>query len=130
MILVDSSMWIDYFRAAPSPRRSRMEALIIGGGEVVLTEPVVMELLSGVRGSKELALVESVAERVPVVAIDPSQDFRAAAELARASRSNGHPIRSMVDCLIAAVAIRNGIPLLHDDRDYGYLAEVSPLRFA
>ncbi len=107
-----------------------MEALIVGGEEIALTEPVVMELLSGVRGPRELALVESVAERVPMIAFDPSQDFRAAAELARASRSNGHPIRSMVDCLIAAVAIRNGIPLLHDDRDYRYLAEVSPLRFA
>lgn len=130
MILVDSSMWIDFLRASSSPDRRRLETVIADGGEVAVTEPVIMELLTGVRTAREQAIVEALTGRMPVLAFDPAQDFRAAAELSRASRANGHPIRSMVDCMIAAVAIRRGVPLLQNDRDYAYLAEISRLQLA
>src|SRR5690606_33700034 len=100
------------------------------GTEIVTTDPVAMELLAGARNRREVIQLEALVDGLLRVEVDPSRDFRAAAELFRASRANGHPIRSMVDCLIAAVAIRRGIPLLHDDRDYDRLAEISPLRIA
>jgi predicted nucleic acid-binding protein len=128
VILVDSSAWIAYLRGIESPVVERLGALIVAGAEIAITEPVIMELLAGARKPKELSRVEALANGLPLAPLDPMTDFRAAAELYRASALNGHPIRSMTDCLIAAVAIRRELPLLHGDCDFTFLAEISPLR--
>ncbi len=86
-----------------------------------------MELLAGVGTSEQERRVNALVDGLPLLPIDARIDYRAAARLSLASRRNGHPIRSMIDCLIAAVAIRREVPLLHRDRDYDYLAEISPL---
>ncbi|MBA2324479.1 MAG: PIN domain-containing protein, partial [Pseudonocardiales bacterium] len=67
---------------------------------------------------------EKLISGLPLLAVDAFVDYRSAAAAARASRLNGHPIRSIVDCLIAAVAARTGAALVHRDRDYDYLGEV------
>ncbi|MFK0239762.1 PIN domain nuclease [Microbacterium sp. NPDC090281] len=128
MILVDSSAWIAYLRGVESPVVARLDALITAGAEIAITEPVIMELLAGARRPRELARVEALANGLLLAALAPMTDFRDAADLYRASAVNGHPIRSMIDCLIAAVAIRRGLPLLHSDRDFTFLAEISSLR--
>ena len=128
MILVDSSAWIAYLRGIDSPVVARLEGLIVSGAELAITEPVIMELLAGARKPRELARVEALANGLLLAPLAPMTDFRDAAELYRVSAANGHPIRSMTDCLIAAVSIRRGLPLLHSDRDFTFLAEISPLR--
>ena len=60
---------------------------------------------------------------------DASIDYRAAAGLFIASLRNGHRVRSLRDCLVAAVAIPEDVPLFQRDRDYEFLAEITPLRF-
>lgn len=128
MILVDSSVWIAYLRGIDSPVVEQLNRLIDEEADLATTEPVVMELLAGAAKSRERARVEALANGLPLIPIDAMGDFRDAADLYRASALNGHPIRSMGDCLIAAVAIRRDVPLLHRDRDFGFLAEISPLR--
>lgn len=128
MILVDSSVWIGYLRATGGAAAERLENLIAEGAELAITEPVIMELLAGATKPRELARVEALANGLPLIPIDPVGDFRDAAELFRASAANGHPIRSMADCLIAAIAIRRDVPLLHQGRDFTFLTEISPLR--
>lgn len=128
MILVDSSAWIAYLRGLDVPVVERLDALIGAGADIAITEPVIMELLAGARRPPELARVEALANGLPIAPLRAVTDFRDAAELYRASAANGHPIRSMVDCLIAAVAIRRDVQLLHADRDFEFLAEISPLR--
>jgi len=128
VILVDSSAWIAYLRGVDSPVVARLEGLIVSGADLAITEPVIMELLAGARKPRELAGVEALANGLLLAPLVPMTDFRDAAELYRGSAANGHPIRSMTDCLIAAVAIRRGMPLLHGDRDFTFLAEISPLR--
>lgn len=128
MILVDSSVWIAYLRGADGAGTARLEELIAAGGELATTEPVFMELLAGAVAPRERARVEALVNGLPLIPIDPIGDYRDAADLYRASAINGHPIRSMIDCLIAAVAIRRGVPLLQQDRDFTFLAEVAPLR--
>ena len=59
--------------------------------------------------------------------VDPAQDFRAAAALAHAVRRSGHTVRSLTDCLIAAIALRHGGMVWHCDADYVRIAEVSDL---
>ncbi|MFB8188617.1 PIN domain nuclease [Microbacterium sp. NPDC055988] len=128
MILVESSAWIAYLRGLDVPVVERLDGLIGAGADIAITEPVIMELLAGARRPQELARVEALANGLPLAPLRTLTDFRDAAELYRASAANGHPVRSMVDCLIAAVAIRRDIPLLHADRDFEFLAEISPLR--
>ena len=128
MILVDSSVWIAYLRGAEAPATSHLEYLISEGADLAITEPVIMELRAGAKRPQDLAKVEALADGLLLVPVRAVTDFRDAADLYRASAVNGHPIRSMVGCLIAAVAIRRGVSLLHRDREFGYLAEISPLR--
>ncbi|MBS1905610.1 MAG: PIN domain nuclease [Actinobacteria bacterium] len=127
MILVDTSAWIAFTRNAPVPAVGRIRHLIEEGAELFVTEPIAMELLAGPRGRREMMLIENLVNGLPLMPLDPAIDFRSAADLYRASRSNGHPIRSQIDCVIAAVAIRHDAALLHNDRDFRFLAEISPL---
>ncbi|MBT2483917.1 MULTISPECIES: PIN domain nuclease [unclassified Microbacterium] len=128
MILVDSSVWIAYLRDADSAVVEALETLLSSETEVAITEPVVMELLAGARRPAELARLEALTNGLPLIPIEPASDYRDAAGLYRASAANGHPIRSMTDCVIAAVAIRRRMSLLQHDRDFAYLAAISPLR--
>lgn len=127
-VLVDTSAWVEFLRGTGSPTHRRLRSLIESGAEVCTTEPVIMEILAGARRPRTLTQAEALTNGLPLLPIEPGVDFRNAAQLARASAANGHPIRSQVDCLIAAVVIRRDVALLANDRDYEYLAAISPLR--
>ncbi|GAB3608304.1 type II toxin-antitoxin system toxin ribonuclease VapC11 [Humibacter ginsengiterrae] len=128
MILVDTSAWVEFLRGTDDPVVRALTELIEAGEEVGITEPIVMELLAGATTPELARSVETLVDGLPIVPVDALLDYRAAAALYVASRRNGHPIRSLVDCLIAAVAIRRDVWLLHRDRDFGFLAEISPLK--
>jgi predicted nucleic acid-binding protein len=87
-----------------------------------------MELLAGARDPahrRQLRRLVAHFEMLPVWGLD---DYEAAGDLWAACRRKGVTIRSTVDCLVAQVAIRNDVALLHADRDFLHLAAVSPLR--
>lgn len=127
VFLLDSSAWIEYLRGTGSPTHVEVRRLLRQRpGDVHLTEPVIMELLAGASTSRALNDAERLTSGLPLLAVDAHVDYRSAAAAARASRQNGHPLRSIVDCLIAAVAVRTGATLVHRDRDYDYLAEILP----
>lgn len=129
MILVDSSVWIDFLRGRHTLASDVLRRLVADEANLVTTEPVVMELLAG-GGSdpRRVAQLERLTDGLSLARVEPHLDFHAAAGLYRAARVNGETVRSLVDCLIAAVAIRHGLELLHDDRDFEALARISPLR--
>jgi predicted nucleic acid-binding protein len=60
--------------------------------------------------------------------LDPRLDFRAAAKLYAEARREGRTVRSLIDCLIASVAIRHDVRLLHKDVDYYVISKISPLQ--
>ena len=94
----------------------------------MVTEPVMLEVLAGARSRADLHRVRRflhTLEIVPVVGLD---DHERAADLYRRCRANGVTIRSLIDCLIAAVAIRRGAAVLHEDRDFEALAAHTELR--
>jgi hypothetical protein len=104
-----------------------VEALLAGGG--ALTEPVVMEVLAGARSGRHGAQLRSLLGSVELLPLT-AEDWASAALLYRMCRVNGATIRSMVDCLIAAVGIRHDIAVLAQDRDFDVLAAHTPLRLA
>lgn len=125
MILVDTSAWIDYLRATGSAAHLELRRLI-EDGRAAVTEPVVMEVLCGARDERHMAQLRGLLARGSMVAA-VGEDYREAAFLYRLCRSKGETIRSPLDCLIAAVAIRSGLPVLHHDRDFDALARLTSL---
>jgi hypothetical protein len=125
MILVDSSVWIETFRAR---NPLRVEALV-EFDEVVTCLPVVQEVLQGFRDESAFRLARTSMMALPAVESPLGIEVvEAAVGLYRAARRAGLTVRSSVDCLIAACALRHDLTVLHRDRDYPALAKVSALR--
>lgn len=124
MVLVDTSVWIEVFRKPPSVRLDDL----LDFDEVVTCLPVVQEVLQGFRDERAFQLAREAMHALPIVEspLRPAV-FDEAVDLYRAARRAGLTVRSGVDCLIAACAIRHGLSVLHQDRDFAQLARVSPL---
>jgi predicted nucleic acid-binding protein len=130
VILVDSSAWIEHLRATGSDAHIKLRAYHDATEQLAISEVVAMELLAGVRDGREEDLVEEIVNGSVLLRTNGLDDYRQAAALYRSCRENGATIRRMNDCLVAAIAIRNGVCVLHNDRDYEVLARHTPLRVA
>lgn len=125
MVLVDTSIWIEVLRKV---RPFDLEAAT-SFDEVVTCLPIVQEVVQGIRDDRAFRIARAALQNVPHLE-DPLTRavFDEAADLYRAARKRGLTIRSSVDCLIAACALRHGAEILHRDRDYAAIARVSALR--
>lgn len=92
-----------------------------------MCDPVRMEVLAGARDEWHLERLQRLLARTVLIPTE-SADFDAAAELYRRCRRAGETVRSFIDCLIAAVAIRAGLPVLHSDVDFTALARHTELQ--
>ena len=125
MVLVDTSVWVEFFR---KPSRVDLPA-VVDLDEVVTCLPVLQEVLQGFREEAAFTLARDAMLALPVVEAPLRQEvFEEAVGLYRRARAMGLTVRSSIDCLIAACALRHGLTVLHRDRDFGFLAKVSPLR--
>ena len=102
--------------------------LINTGADLVTTEVVLMELLAGESDEAALGELRSTLLEFPILPLHGLGDFEQAAALYRRCRAKGHTIRSLNDCVIAAVAIRADAAVLHADRDFDALARHTELR--
>ena len=127
MILPDSSAWIEYLRATESDIDLRLTRLVDTRTALATTEVVVMEVLAGARDDRHLAELRDLLARCQPLNLAGVGDFEEAASLYRTCRRAGETVRKMVDCVIAAVAIRNQASVLHRDSDFEVLARHTPL---
>ena len=124
MVLVDTSVWIEVFR---KPAKFDLESAV-DFAEVVTCLPVVHEVLQGFHDDHAFALAREAMLALPTVESPLRREiFLQATDLYRRARRSGRTVRSGVDCLIAACAIRNSLTVLHRDRDFDSIAEVSEL---
>ena len=124
MVLVDTSVWIDVFRR---PARVRLDE-VVDFEEVVTCLPIVQEVLQGFADERAFVLARDAMRALPIVESPLGRDVvEQAVDLYRAARRAGLTVRSGVDCLIAACAMRHGLAVLHCDRGFDTLARVSPL---
>jgi predicted nucleic acid-binding protein len=131
LILVDTSAWIELLRATGSTVHTRLRGLLVSGGELATTELVVMELLAGARDEAHVGRLRRVVlGRCEVLTGHGLADYEEAATIYRHCRTRGATIRQLNDCLIAAVAIRAGVPLLHADQDFDQIARHCALTVA
>ena len=125
MVLVDTSAWIEVFRKPP---RLRLED-VVDFDEIVTCLPVVQEVLQGFTGDAAFRTAREAMRALPIVESPLAEPvWLDAVDLYRRARRAGLTIRSGVDCLIAACAIRHGLTVLHRDRDYAAIARVSELQ--
>ncbi len=127
MILVDSSAWIEMQRATGSPADARLTAAIEAGEPLAITGLVMLEVLAGARDERHARDLRRLLARCELLRLQEPSDHEAAAALYRACRRSGRTVRRLPDCLIAAVAIRAGAQLLHQDSDFDAIALHSPL---
>ena len=123
MILVDTSIWVELL--AGKPRHVIQEEDLL---RFVTCGPVVQEVLQGLRPGLQSDAFRTAFLAIPVVG-NPIRVslFVSAAEIYRQGRRRGITIRSSVDCLIAAIAIDQGIPVRHRDRDFAAIARYTAL---
>ena len=125
MVLVDTSVWIAVFRKKPVVRMEQ----VVEFEDVVTCLPVIQEVLQGFRDERAFQLARDAMYALPIVEAPlAAAVVDDAVGLYRAARRAGYTIRSGVDCLIAACAMRHNLEVLHVDRDHDALARVSPLR--
>lgn len=125
MILVDTSAWIEFLRDTGSPACEQVNALL--AEDLATCDPIAMEVLAGARNDTHLRNLRALLARATVLPTQ-SAHYEHAAMLYRQARVSGLTVRKHIDCLIAAVAIGHDVPLLHADRDFDALAQVSTLR--
>ena len=117
MILVDSSVWIDYFNGVNNPYTAKLGSLLgvelIAIGDIILTE-----ILQGFQSDKEFKTAKSVLLSITVFDMLGQQNAIAAAENYRLLRKKGITIRKTIDCMIATFCIQNGHQLLFCDKDF------------
>jgi predicted nucleic acid-binding protein len=127
VILIDTSAWIEYLRGTDSHAAQEVERRLTGAtDQVVMTAPIAMELLAGAPNASALLALETLTNGLPWLDIDVRLDFHAAAAVYRTGRARGYTVRSLVDCLIAVVAARHGVTLLHRDADFDTLDACLP----
>lgn len=119
------SVWIEVFRA----RRPLDLEGVLDFDDVVTCLPVIQEVLQGFRDERTYRRAREAMFALPIVESPLGEDvFSDVVDLYRNARRSGLTVRSSIDCLIAACALRHDLEVMHRNRDYAAIAEVSALR--
>ena len=129
MILVDSSVWIEYFRGASIPQVELLDGLF-GRRRLAVGDLIVVEVLQGVRNERELNLVRRTLDAFTKIDLAGHGVAVKAALNFRTLRAMGITVRKTIDTVIATRCIEDGLTLLHCDRDFDPFATHLGLRVA
>ena len=121
MIVVDSSVWIDFLNGRNAPHVRRLRA-ILGAEEVIVGDLMLCEVLQGLNSEREAREVEDLLQRFEIVPMAGEAIAVVAARNFRSLRKRGITVRKTIDLLIGTWCIENRRPLLHNDSDFGPMA--------
>ena len=127
MILIDTSVWIDLFIDNETPQVKKLENLIINQEDLCTCGVIMTEVLQGIRSDQEYQKTISVLKDLLYLPMDQTV-FIQASNIFRALRKKGTTIRKSIDCMIAAVCIKHDSQLLHNDRDFIFIADSFPIQ--
>lgn len=126
MLLVDSSVWIDWLRGADTDAVRFIQERE-ASEDLALTQMIYLEVLQGVNTDRQFSAVSRVlGAQTMLEPLDGLGTFVAAAQLYRHARKRGLTIRKSSDCLIAAIALEQEAVLVHNDRDFLALGQAAP----
>jgi predicted nucleic acid-binding protein len=124
MVLVDTTVWIDWLRGVVTPASDQLRTLL-GRGEAGLAPVILQELLQGAASPDALRTLRERFTALPMLMPRPgTATYAGAGTLYARCRWAGYTPRSPHDCLIAQLAIEHQAPLLHADRDFEHIAKV------
>lgn len=127
MVLVDTTVWIDFFADRNKPHVVKLQELIESEEDISLCGVIMTEILQGIRSDTDFFKTKEYLDDLIFLPMRHGTFIRAA-EIYRFLRKKGVTIRKPVDCMIASVAIEYDMHLLHNDRDFKYIAKHSKLR--
>jgi predicted nucleic acid-binding protein len=127
VILVDSSVWIDYFRGTVTPQTDRLDELL-GEEPVAVGDLILTEVLQGFVTDREFHQARRLMTRLDVVTLGGADIALQAAENYRTLRARGVTVRKTIDTVIATRCIVSGYRLLHSDRDFDVFEQHLGLR--
>ena len=125
MPLIDTSAWIEFLRKTGSNTNVEMRNVLTRRHHIC--DAVTMEILSGARDDANAQSLKKLLSRATVIETKPI-DYQNAASIYRACRQVGITVRTQIDCLIAAIAIRTNTPLLHQDADFIAISQITNLK--
>ncbi|HXH40106.1 MAG TPA: PIN domain nuclease [Thermoanaerobaculia bacterium] len=122
-ILVDTSVWVDFFNGHPSPQAETLTRLIREDADLVTCGLIVSEVLQGLRQAKSLLNIERHFRQMDWLSPKEPDTYLEAADLFRRLRARGLTIRSTIDCVIASLAAHHDALILSIDRDLTLIVE-------
>ena len=129
MILVDSSVWIDFFNGRDVAAVSRLSDLLEDGSAPLgMADLVLFEVLRGFREEQDFHAARRTLAALPAVQIGGEDEALRAAQHYRALRAQGYTVRSPIDVLLASYCIEHDHALLHSDRDFDVLESLRGLK--
>ncbi|HLF66390.1 MAG TPA: PIN domain nuclease [Gammaproteobacteria bacterium] len=126
MILVDSSVWIDYFNGVGSRVTDLLDTLV-DQAVLLVGDLILIEVLQGFREDKDFNTAKKLLQDFLLVELVGAELAVAAAENYRTLRKKGVTVRKTIDVIIATYCIQAQVPLLQTDRDFKTIAEHLPL---
>ncbi len=127
MILVDSSVWIDYFNGRKTAATERLDSSL-GITPVIMGDMILAEVLQGFQSDKDFEVAKDMLLRMPFMAMGGLELALESAANYRLLRKNGVTVRKTIDVMIGTFCIHHQLPLLHDDRDFDPMVEFLGLK--
>lgn len=118
MILVDTSVWIDFLIGRDTPHRRLLHRLIESEEDICITEIILTEILQGIRDDALYETTKDYLLEFPIIKPKGNDSYAAAADIYRKCRKKGKTVRKTVDCIIAAIVREHHVKLLHNDADF------------
>lgn len=125
MILIDTSAWIEFLRGTDSKTCIAVDELL--AREIAICDAIRMEVLAGARDEQHLTELRALLARATIIPTTPA-DYDVAASLNRTCRRNGETVRKIINCLVAAIAIKADARVLHADTEFEALARHTQLQ--
>jgi predicted nucleic acid-binding protein len=128
MIVVDTTVWIDFFEGRGTRFDEHLTALIAGGVPLALTDLIYCEILQGIADQALYERTRDLLQAHPIFLVRGLGTFERAANIYRACRKRGLTVRKTADCVIAATCLEADAELYHNDRDFDAIAKVEGVR--
>ncbi len=117
MVLVDTTVWIDFFSGQSFPHVRIFENLILNRGNICICGVITTEILQGIKNDNEFKKIQDLLKNLIFLPAS-YHTYLYSAQIYRELRKKGITIRKTIDCIIAAIAIEHNIQLLHNDKDF------------
>lgn len=127
MVLVDTTVWVDFFGDRRQPHVAALQELIEDDADLCVCGVILAEVLQGIRSDADYRKTKDYFESLILMPMR-RVTYEKSAALYRSLRKKGITIRKPIDCMIASVAIEHALPLLHNDRDFDQIAKHSKLK--